>query len=485
MFAHMTIGKRLLGGFLTLLACLLCLSYFSLSAIDSLRNDLDRIANQTARKIELSGAISTATASVRAESRAILLSAVLKNASDLDAARKNFGKNTALVKQAIDDMRPLAVTEAERTATEQLATGLQAWQASIEEMDRLAAAGKIEEADQVRKVKQRPLADQMVKGANDILTVNRASLDAANRAAGENAARHRWLGMTLAGISLLVGALMLMVVRMVNRNLRQVALELSEGAAQVAGAASQVSSSSQSLAQGSSQQAASLEETSASSEQISSVAHRSSESSRAAAAVVTGSQEKFAETNSSLDEMLLAMRDINTQSDKIAKIIKVIDEIAFQTNILPLNAAVEAARAGEAGMGFAVVADEVRNLSQRCAQAARDTAALIEESIAKSNDGTAKLDQVATAIGEITVEFGKVKSLVEEVNQGGLEQTRGIQEVAKAVLQMQQVTQTTAAGAEEGAAAAQELTSQSEALKALVTRLTDMVGSDAAMAGAR
>ncbi len=113
---------------------------------------------------------------------------------------------------------------------------------------------------------------------------------------------------------------------------------------------------------------------------------------------MTRSQHEFAETNQALEQTVAAMGEINTQSAKISKIIKVIDEIAFQTNILALNAAVEAARAGEAGMGFAVVADEVRNLAQRCAQAAKDTASLIEESIAKSNDGKTKVDQVATAI---------------------------------------------------------------------------------------
>jgi len=173
---------------------------------------------------------------------------------------------------------------------------------------------------------------------------------------------------------------------------------------------------------------------------------------------------------------VLAMGDIKNSSDKVAKIIKVIDEIAFQTNILALNAAVEAARAGEAGMGFAVVADEVRNLAQRCAQAAKDTAALIEESIAKSKDGKAKVDQVAVAIRAITEESGKVKTLVEEVSLGSLEQTRGIEQVAKALTQMEQVTQQSAANAEESAAASEQLTAQASALMEVVHQLIAMVG---------
>ena len=128
-------------------------------------------------------------------------------------------------------------------------------------------------------------------------------------------------------------------------------------------------------------------------------------------------------------------------------------------------------------MGFAVVADEVRNLAQRCAQAARETAALIEESIAKSSDGKVRTDQVAAAIRVITGEAGKIKILVDEVSQGSEEQTRGIEQVARAVAQMEQLTQTTAASAEESAAAAQELNAQSDALKHIVEQLTAMVGS--------
>jgi methyl-accepting chemotaxis protein/methyl-accepting chemotaxis protein-1 (serine sensor receptor) len=136
---------------------------------------------------------------------------------------------------------------------------------------------------------------------------------------------------------------------------------------------------------------------------------------------------------------------------------------------------VEAARAGEAGLGFAVVADEVRNLAQRCAQAAKDTASLIEESIARSHDGKAKVDQVAGAILEITAESAKVKALVEAVNSGSQEQANGTEQIGSALTQMEQGTQNTAASAEQSAAAAEELLAQSESLKDVVSRLTSMV----------
>ncbi len=263
----------------------------------------------------------------------------------------------------------------------------------------------------------------------------------------------------------------------VSGKLRELGALVLAGATQILEAARQVSSSSESLARSASEQAAALEETSASGEEINSVAGQNTDNCRSATELAVHSQQQFSETNVILDQAVAAIADMNRSSDQISKIIKVIDEIAFQTNILALNAAVEAARAGQAGLGFGVVADEVRNLAQRCAQAAGDTASLIERSIATSRDGKAKVDLVAQSIRDITLESSKVKALVGEVNQGSLEQARGLDQMARVLAKMEQTTQTTAASAEEGASAAEQLNAQSETLREIVERLSAVIGS--------
>ncbi len=305
---------------------------------------------------------------------------------------------------------------------------------------------------------------------------NKKSADTSTGSSVAESTRALWLTNIIAVFALLAGILTSWFMAMkVNRVLRTATQALSEGALQVVRAASQVSASSQSLAQGSSEQAATIEETSAAAHEINSMAMRNTENSKSTAGMVDASQRSFADTNVLLGTLLEAMGGIDTSSQKISKIIKVIDDIAFQTNILALNAAVEAARAGEAGMGFAVVADEVRNLAQRCANAAKDTALLIEDSISKSDGGKVSVDRVAASIQLLTSDSLKMKVLVDEIYIGSSEQAKGLGQITSSITQMEQVTQSTAASSEQGAAAAEQLSAQAESMQEVVLRLRTLV----------
>jgi methyl-accepting chemotaxis protein len=282
---------------------------------------------------------------------------------------------------------------------------------------------------------------------------------------------------SLATLVLFGGGVAFAMMRYMNKTLAAAANELEQTIGQVSVASRQVSASSQSLSQGATTQAASLEETSASMEEMASMTRQNAENTQQAATLMSETERLVHSANASLGEMVTSMSAIKDSSDKVSKIIKTIDEIAFQTNILALNAAVEAARAGEAGMGFAVVADEVRALAQRSAQAAKDTASLIEESIARSAEGQHKVVQVSGSIESITTSAVKVKGLIDQVTEASRQQTQGIDQVTQAIAQMEKVTQSTAATAEESAAASEELSAQAETSMQVVARLSSLVGA--------
>jgi methyl-accepting chemotaxis protein len=289
-----------------------------------------------------------------------------------------------------------------------------------------------------------------------------------------------WIAGAAAAAALGGTAAAFFVMRSASAQLRGIAGAMGRESGEISGASRDVAASSQLAAQSASEQAATLQETSASLSEITSLTRKNAESMQAAAGLVGETNRLVEDANRNLEAMVGSMKEINTSSEKISKIIRVIDEIAFQTNILALNAAVEAARAGEAGMGFAVVADEVRNLAQRSAQAAKDTALLIEESISKSNAGSAKLDQVAESVRKITGRAAQVKTLVDDVDGASQRQARGIEQIAAASAQMEQVTQKNAASAERSAAAGEQLTSHASGLIALVGKLQELAGSSPA-----
>jgi methyl-accepting chemotaxis protein len=262
----------------------------------------------------------------------------------------------------------------------------------------------------------------------------------------------------------------------VTKPVRAVADTLLAGAQQTTSAAGQISATSQTLAEGTSEQAASLEETSSSLEEFSSMTKRNAENAKKANENARQAREAADQGAGDMQNMSAAMEAIKKSSNDIAKIIKTIDEIAFQTNILALNAAVEAARAGEAGMGFAVVADEVRNLAQRCAQAARETSGMIEGAIINAGQGVEISAKVTQVLDHVTAKVRVVDDLVAEVASALTEQTQGLAQINIAVNQIDKVTQSNAANAEESAAAAEQLNAQALAMKQLVGELLDLVG---------
>jgi hypothetical protein len=283
--------------------------------------------------------------------------------------------------------------------------------------------------------------------------------------------------VSLAGVAITV-FLSFFLSAGISRKIKNVVSKLVEGTEQVGSASQQVASASQSLAEGASEQAASLQETGSSLEEMASMTRQNADNTRQANILAADASVAVTKGVAAMGDMSKAIQEIKKSSDETAKIIKVIDEIAFQTNLLALNAAVEAARAGEAGKGFAVVAEEVRNLAQRSAEAAKNTNVLIEDSQKNAENGVRVTQEYVLILNEITTGIKKVKDLVSDVTLASEEQSRGISRINTAVSEMDQVTQQNASGAEECSSASEELAAQAQQMQGAVAQLSIIVGGN-------
>lgn len=460
-----------------MLGLIVVMGLVSRSTASRINGELVDVTRNTARRLQIGGTIDAASSNMLAGMRGIVLFTYGKRPAMVQTAAKQFEAAASTWQEALHEVRPLLVTDEGRQLTAKMQDHLDRWKSVIPAIEEATSRNQPDEALKIAMAQGLPIYQENARDTDAFRQLQDRLLASQRANAASVFEWSRWVEFLIFGLSVAAGAFTLFVIRRSSILLRRATAELSESSRQVAGAAAQIASASQLLAQGAADQAGSVEETSASTEEMSATTKQNAQDASSAAELMAEASEIVRQANQTLEEMESSMKEINTSSGKIAGIIRVIDEIAFQTNILALNAAVEAARAGDAGMGFAVVADEVRNLAQRSAQAAKDTAGMIEESIARSKQGQSKVERVSAAIEDITEKSTAVNRLIGGLRASSSEQATGVEQISIAIAQVQAVAQNAAASAEQTASAGEELNSQAAALQELVNRMEQLVGT--------
>ena len=469
-----TIRRRMAIGFGLLIAIAAALGAFVYLQVGAIGQAADTITSKSLPAVEYMGAIESY---VRQNMLHTLRHVLTDDPSQLAAIEDEMKAVTAANDKAYAGYEATLTGPADRALFDALVPARQEYIAVRRELLAVSRAevGGTERSMAFYRARVIPAMDVYISRIRDAIRKNTGHAD-------ENAgAITAAIGATRVAIAtgimtaLLMGILLAsLIVRSVTGVLDHAVSQLSAGADRVALTARQVADEARSLSQGASEQAASLEETSASMEEMASMTRGNADRGRQAAEMMSETDRLVRDANQAFAGMVASMDGINTSSQKVSRIIKTIDELAFQTNVLALNAAVEAARAGESGMGFAVVADEVRSLAQRSAQAARDTAALVADSLATAADGRQRVAQVTGAMDAITASTGRARTLIEEVSAATRQQTQGIEHVSLAITQMEGVTQSTAAAAEQSSAASEELAAQAGSMIEVVNLLASL-----------
>ncbi len=409
--------------------------------------------------------------------RGYLLAGIESFLEPYEAGKSSFSRRVKELKKTVDD------NPAQLQLLAEIEKNISAWQKNVTE-PAIALRHEIGDAktmddmvDLVAEARGKKYFDKF-RNQMEIFEGREISLKAQRQQAAHNTAGKTIKTIFLGTLATLVMAVLISyflgraIVTPVNRMIDG----LTEGTDQVVLASTQVASSSQSLAGGASQQAASLEQTSSSLEEMASMTKLNASNAHQADSLMKEANQVVSQANDSMGQLTTSMEEISKASQDTSKIIKTIDEIAFQTNLLALNAAVEAARAGEAGAGFAVVADEVRNLAMRAAEAAKNTADLIEGTVKKVQDGSQLVTTTNDAFTQVATGTSKVGELVVEISASSNEQANGIDEVNRAMAEMDKVTQDNASNSEESASASEEMNAQAAHMKGIVEELAGLVG---------
>jgi len=475
MFNNMKLSTKIYSGFAIIMIFLAGVSALSLTRLSSIGQAIElQVEDSYPKTVAANNVIGM----INEVARCLRNMLLMEKKEDIE---KEYARIEEIRKRATDEFEKLQKTLSTDKGKE-IFQGILAARAAYtipqKETIRLALEGKKKEATDLLFKEVRPLQLAYFNKVNELIQYVSDVMQKHGKEAIELEQNALKL-ISVISIAALIFSVVtaFFIVRSITGPIRRIIEGLTEGAEEVASASGQVSSAAQSLAEGSSEQAASIEETSSSLEEMSSMTKQNADNSQQANSLMGEAKQVVGTANESMGQLTLSMAEITKASEETSKIIKTIDEIAFQTNLLALNAAVEAARAGEAGAGFAVVADEVRNLAMRAADAAKNTANLIEGTVKKIKDGSELVGRTNEAFKQVAGSSAKAGDLVAEISAASTEQAQGIGQINTAVTELDKVTQQNAANAEESASAAEEMSAQAETMKGMVDELVAIVGS--------
>ncbi len=469
-----TIPRRISFGFITLVVLSIILGLVGLWRVRDINTNVFNLAsNSVPSVVTLNKIIQFNNESARQVRKAVDFATDDKAVAAAEAA---FGTNRKSADDLMGAYEKLFSDKEDERLFKLAATARTSFLGAADRALGLIRSKSELEAQNLLRTEIDSTLDQTTKGFNDDIDYNIKLAEDEAKFAAAKVTSSFWIILPLLITAASIGALIgWAIIRAVSGALGSISDSLEEGATQTASASGQLSAASQSLAEGCNEQGSSVAETSAALEEMSVMIRNTADNAEKAKAFANQARVAAQSGAQTMVDMNTAMHAIEASSAEVAKIVKNIDEIAFQTNILALNAAVEAARAGEAGAGFAVVADEVRSLAQRSAAAAKETAEKIEAAIANSQRGSVSCGKVGESLDEIVQKVAAADALVAEISTAAKEQSQGIQQVGVAMTQLDKVTQGNATNAQQSASAAEQLNSQAHTMQDTVAYLRSLV----------